>query len=103
MILTSMIGNSDDKLTQAQWSQYVKLVNDSVTSEDFSKSLRAHFHGLSHGDAPWQNACWVVGLWFECDDNEPIKKTLLDELTSIRRLFNQDSVAGVAGEETLFV
>ena len=49
------IGNSDDKLTQREWSNFTCRV-DGI--------LRAygHVHGYWHSlaDSAWQNACWCV-------------------------------------------
>lgn len=82
------IGNSDDKLTQQQWSKYVERVYEKIKIH----AREIHFSGGSQFDAPWQNACFI----FE------IKKlycaALLVELRTIREDFNQDSIALTQGE-----
>jgi len=49
------IGNSDDKLTQAEWSQYVVEIIARVVSI-------GHTHGawFSLPHTAYQNACWCV-------------------------------------------
>ena len=52
------IGNSDDKLTQPQWHDFVASV-DSVL-----RSLAFHRHGMwfSASDSEYQNACWCIEI-----------------------------------------
>jgi hypothetical protein len=49
------IGNSDDKLTQAEWSAFALDLAAEVASV-------GHLHGswASQPLSPWQNACWCV-------------------------------------------
>jgi hypothetical protein len=81
-------GNSDDKLAQQQWSNYV--------SQMYSKIMmyaeEVHFSGGSQFDAPWQNACFV----FEIGKSHCTGLSI--ELKSIRENFNQDSIALTQGE-----
>jgi hypothetical protein len=76
------IGNSDDKLTQARWSEFADL---------FVTIIRAHavaIHGVwySRPDAPFQNAC----VCFEVDEDAvPLRL----ELTHLCAEFEQDSIA----------
>lgn len=77
------IGNSDNKLTQAQWSLFVGEVESVV------KAHASQVHGawFSRPDAPWQNSCWC----FETDLAVAEKAKPL--LANIGRFYNQDSVA----------
>lgn len=52
------IGNSDDGLTQADWARFSNET-DAVMRAHVD---RLHFHGHSHGNAKWQNACWVAEI-----------------------------------------
>ncbi len=90
--VTILIGNSDDKLTQKQWSDFWSRVDAMIGSvaED------VHFKGASYGAAQWQNACWVIVI------NEEEFRWLTRELKAVRTAFQQDSVAIVVGE-TKFV
>jgi len=91
--LTIQIGNSDNKLTQSQWSNFCDAIDSLVTACAF----HVHFKGFSPGDAPWQNACWVVVV-----DNDKLQADLLPKLSRLSFRFLQDSIAVTIGE-TVFV
>jgi hypothetical protein len=82
------IGNSDDKLTQKEWSEYANKVRASI---DFC-ATETHFSGNSPADAPWQNSCWVAVV--------PVQKRefLFDELKKVAGKFRQDSIAVMVGQ-----
>ncbi len=82
------IGNSDDKLSQAEWSEFVSYVRDAVVQY----SSRIHFEGGSRIDAPWQNVCFVS----EVSPSNHVR--LLDHLSRIRSEYRQESVAVTVGE-----
>ena len=86
--VTICIGNSDNKLTQQEWSNFIERVY--VVMCD--RSVAVHFSGFSAGDSPWQNVCWVAEVAKE--DIEPLRA----ELKNVRERFKQDSVAFTAGE-----
>ena len=48
------IGNSDDRLTQSQWSNFVADVG--IIVRTFAETV--HGQWLSSSDSRWQNACW---------------------------------------------
>lgn len=77
------IGNSDDKLKQAQWSKFYDLIDSDI------RMLAKHVHGAWHSlpNAKWQNACWCV------DIEEKRAVELAYDVTETARLFQQDSVA----------
>jgi hypothetical protein len=81
------IGNSDDKLSQAQWSKFTSWVRNTLNA--YSKQI--HFDGGSRFDAVWQNACFV------CEVKEEDRSQLMDELKYVREHFKQDSVAVTIG------
>lgn len=88
MIATIQIGNSDNKLTQLEWSEYVKEVHAATTTD----GIETHFFASSEGSKPWQNACWVVAIReTEVDD-------MMKAVTKIRKKYRQDSVAIVIGD-----
>jgi hypothetical protein len=77
------IGNSDDKLTQAEWSKYVAEFFTHVAYH----SAQIHGEWYSSPAAPFQNAC----MCFEITDRNA---ALLREcLQDLRTVFNQGSVA----------
>lgn len=87
MTVTIQIGNSDDKLSQSEWSHYVCYMR--VVVEEYA--TKVHFSGLSDGDAPWQNACWVI---------EPIEDDISDlviDIRRVRKMFRQESMAITVG------
>lgn len=86
---TILIGNSDDKLAQREWADYVNGLHALIRN----LRVKVHFQGLSVGSAPWQNACWVIDI--------PPRRALLifkDELRTIATRYRQDSIAIVVGE-----
>lgn len=87
--LSILIGNSDDKLKQSEWSEFIQSVQQVVAHLD----LTVHFHGFSHPEAPWQNACWVV----ETEGPSNVL-ALKGHLRMVAWAYHQDSIALVHGE-----
>ncbi len=83
--VTIQIGNTDDKLTQKEWSDFVLAVDTEIQS----LAKEVHFFGGSVNYSPWQNVCWVI----------TIEKLhfLKDALQAIRMMYKQDSVAMTVG------
>lgn len=85
MFALVMIGNSDDKMSQFQWSELVARLQD----------LWLTFHVKRHGEwfsAPasrYQNACWLIQL----DDNDHLAPELKGRLKDLAREFDQDAIA----------
>lgn len=89
--VTIQIGNSDDKLSQVQWSSYVNAMRSLIV-----QTGETHFAGGSNPDARWQNYCWVVNV---PDEQLEILKSFV---TDLRHSYFQTSVAVTVGE-TFFV
>ena len=92
MTATIQIGNTDDKLTQKRWSEYVDSVAAAVHKMILYNGAQAHFFAASCGTKVWQNACWVL---------EVVPESVLDlkcYLGDIRSRYDQDSVAFTIGE-----
>lgn len=88
--LIIQIGNSDDKLSQKEWSEYISDVANVLYNWS-----TIHFFGTSIGTAPWQNACWVV---------EPnVTAEIQKRLTVIRKTYKQDSIAFTVATKTEFI
>lgn len=85
MTLTVLIGNSDDKLTQVEWSNFVRDVGERLKLY----STETHFSGGSAFDARWQNACWVVEIIPEYKD------AIRNQLRVIRQAYRQDAAVVV--------
>ena len=87
MTITVQIGNTDDKLTQAEWAAYVLMVKDTILRH----CIQVHFFGGSVNYDRWQNVAWV----FECKEER--KESLMRALTEDRKVFRQDSIAWTQG------
>ena len=85
------IGNSDDKLTQAQWSHFFNCVDCSVKK----RANKIYFSGASYPSAEWQNAAWI----FEIDETASLR--LYDEIKVLCERFSQDSIAWTEGKTIL--
>lgn len=85
--VTICIGNSDDKLRQEEWHDFVLKMNNIMKYH----GVTIYFYGFSNPDLQFQNACWVIGT--HDDVNE-----LYADITVVRKRYNQDSVAVVCGD-----
>lgn len=87
------IGNSDDRLTQADWAAFYQQTDLAIRHivEDGSER-RLYGAWVSPSTEPFQNACWA----FERPDAERAQ-LLRDILTTIAGEFRQDSVAWTEG------
>lgn len=83
------IGNSDNKLTQKQWSDYYEQIERVV--DIFSKEV--FFKGCSNSNSEYQNAAFI----FSIEENEN-DYDLMKMLVIIKNMFNQDSIAYQIGE-----
>lgn len=77
------IGNSDDKLAQQEWAEFVAAVDDLI--QHFAPQIYGVFY--SDPASPYQNACWSFGI-----DDRPAR-VLRKSLQSLRKKFRQDSIA----------
>lgn len=100
MIVYVSIGNSDDKLTQAEWSRFWHDVDAVIRASIYGDGKRAvTVHGAwqSVGTDRWQNACWCIdsgGL-----DLGPLK----NHLRAIAGNYRQDSIAWAQVKDTEFL
>lgn len=86
------IGNSDDKLSQNEWHEYVENVDTVV----FRYEGQRHFYAGSDTRDPWQNCCWIVVV------SEADMVEFFSWLRSVATKWRQDSIAILAGD-TQFV
>jgi hypothetical protein len=80
------IGNTDNGLTQQEWSAFCRRLRE--ICEEFGT---IHFSGGSASDASWQNYCVCV----------EVPENLLQfsaSVTELRKFFKQDSAAWLQGE-----
>lgn len=80
------IGNSDDKLSQREWSRFV-----TSTWKYLETVGDIHFSGFSPPEAVWQNACWVV----EVEDH--VARSIKVAMARQAFLYSQDSIAVTVG------
>lgn len=93
VIVYISIGNSDDKLTQAEWADYYRKVSQAVRT--------GHVHGqwVSEPASAWQNACWCIEFdpdtrLVTSDGHEHSRvEWLRRRLTELAREYRQDSIA----------
>jgi len=91
--VTIQIGNSDDKLPQREWAEFVSAVVIVLMDAD----VAIHFGGHSNPADPWQNAAWVIV-------GEPKAIALLKkQLVHARSRYRQDSIAWTEADKTEFV
>ena len=85
---TIILGNSDNKLTQVQWAEFVSEIKEVL--EDYFCIFE--FFGGSPNYMNWQNVCWVIRFQDYC------LLGLKDDIKRVREGFRQDSVAWIVGE-----
>lgn len=78
------IGNSDDKLTQARWSQFWV----DVASQVISRASATHGSWFSNPTCPWQNAYWCVEF-----PSEAVENDAREAASELAREYGQDSIA----------
>ena len=83
MDICIQIGNTDNKLTQQEWSEFIYGIESKLKWG----AEKIYFSGFSCPDAEWQNACWV----FSCSDSNI--SLLKESLSYIRFIYKQDSIA----------
>lgn len=88
------IGNTDDKLTQGEWSEFVGAVGVAVSR--VSGLPGGAIHGAWHSlpDRPWQNACWCIDLPTAAAHVDMLRM----RLGQLARKYRQDSIAWSVAE-----
>ena len=86
--ITIQAGNTDNKLTQQEWSKFVRRISEVLGCYELAR----HFFGGPETWAYYQNACWV------CE----VAPSRLDELklalTSVRQLYQQEAICLITGQ-----
>ena len=85
---TVQIGNSDNKLTQSDWSNFYRETIGIIKRH----ADQVHFSGASYSSEPWQNAAFV----FEIDTEKEVD--FLTELSACCNKFDQNSIAVTFGD-----
>src|SRR5690348_9382101 len=82
------IGNSDDKLTQGRWADFVREVWHVL----MNRSVKVHGAWFSAPDSPYQNACWCVEF-LSGTSFDPNYKLAQGNLAKLAHVYGQDSIA----------
>lgn len=77
------IGNSDDKLSQAEWAAFHARVHDQVSYY----AGQVHGAWVSGSASAYQNACWCVEV------DESAVPSLKSNLARLARMYRQESIA----------
>ncbi len=83
------IGNTDGKLTHAEWAEFYRLADELLTAT-VATATSGRWHSLPA--TPYVNACWAVEVPPEHVD------ALKGVLGELGRKFRQESIAWLAGE-----
>jgi hypothetical protein len=93
------IGNSDDKLSQAEWAEFYRRTNLAI--RNFAQVI--HGQWVSEPASAWQNACWCIEIETSSDivqvtfDFRGASRTpdryLREALAEIAGEYRQDSIA----------
>lgn len=81
--ITILIGNSDNKLSQAEWSYFCYDIHSFVRWY----ANQIHFVGGTSYDSPFQSSCYV----FEIEEDNT--SNLIADLKKIKYGYIQDSIA----------
>lgn len=83
------IGNSDNKLTQAAWAEFIAETGYVIKKH----SEHTHFAGASLPTEPWQNFAWA----FEVRLRRLRLGALQHDLAELAARYEQDSIALTTG------
>ena len=89
MDICIQIGNTDNKLTQQEWSEYIEAVYGICVYFGV-----VHFSGGSSAEKRWQNYCFCVS-----DVRNPDR--FKNAVSLIRKDFKQDSLTWLQGKVDL--
>lgn len=92
MIVYVSIGNSDDKLSQAQWAQFCMDVYAVLAAEG---KLRGAWYSASN--SMYQNACWCVEIVL------PVRDKMMGKLMTLAEKYKQDSIAWAEAPVTRYI
>ena len=81
------IGNSDNRLTQQEWVDYVAIVQRTI----LPAADRVHGNWRSLPDEPFQNACWLIEI------KPRTARSTKRDLAEIAHRYRQTSIAWATG------
>lgn len=91
-----VMGNSDDKLSQFEWSQFYRAIDTVVSAAGNYVGVQIHGRWTALPHEPWQNACWCLAI----DDGELefVVKGMKAELVALAKEFRQESIVWAEAE-----
>lgn len=92
MTVSMLAGNTDNKLTQQEWSAFIADLTEIIQAY----ASEVYFKGGPATNEPFQNFCWV----FEADSVTSIQ--IQSRVTVIRVQYQQDSVAWISGTSMFY-
>ena len=103
MIVYISIGNSDDKLTQFEWSMFVGRIDLDIQRLVNRGDVHVHGRWFAAPDVPWQSGCWCVEVLGTTEYADTSARRLRKNLASLAREFDQDSIAWAEAPHTEFI
>jgi hypothetical protein len=98
VIVYISIGNSDDKMSQREWSEMYRDVDRAVRFQSIHAGVpEVHGAWVSEPSSPWQNACWCVAL------TDALAARLRRVLSQLAGAYGQDSIAWAEAPTTEFL
>ena len=85
--VTIQIGNTDNKLTQQGWAEFVERTRGYLEYYVEEHLADMHFSASSEGSQPWQNAAFVLAF-----ATERLTR-LRSDLSALAATYSQDSIA----------
>lgn len=95
---TVQIGNSDDKLSQKRWSEFIDAVMRVIDDLqiEFPDEIEVHSWAYSNPAASWQNVTAV----FNAPATRIVNEAVRAKLAVVAAEFEQDSIALTIGPTT---
>ena len=89
------IGNSDGKLSHAEWAEFYALAAELFSpAQGFVKTIHGAWHSLPA--QPWVNACWCVEF-----DRITAMNAVMVALQALADKYRQDWIAWAVAETTV--
>nr|WP_221374389.1 hypothetical protein [Actinoplanes polyasparticus] len=93
------IGNSDDKLGQADWATFRSATDDLIRRA----AHEVHGAWVSPSADPWQNACWCFEITDDPDADYCKTRWLRGRLENLAGAYGQDSIAWARASNVEFL
>lgn len=99
------IGNSDNRLGQAEWSQFYR----DVTRALYGVGVVVHGQWVSEPTSAWQNACWCIefdpaqSIVMKSGATTTVLRHMRTELARIAARYRQDAIAWAEAAATIHI